>query len=67
MTCEVCGKRWLSGRNVSHSKRRTITHFETNVHRQTLFLQGQPVKVKICTRCLRSLHKAPRKAATAAR
>ncbi len=65
MRCEICLKSWQSGHNVSHSKRRTKTRFVANVHRQTLFQDGKSVKVKICTRCLRSLHKPPRRRAIA--
>jgi large subunit ribosomal protein L28 len=50
----------MYGNNVSHSKRRTKTLFKANVHKQTLVLDGKPVKVKICTRCLRSQSRAPR-------
>ena len=50
----------MSGNNVSHSNRHTKTRFKANVHKQTLFQDGKSVKVKICSRCLRSLHKSPR-------
>jgi large subunit ribosomal protein L28 len=60
MRCEVCFKAVMYGNNVSHSKRRTKTLFKANVHKQTLVLDGKPVKVKICTRCLRSQSRGPR-------
>lgn len=60
MKCEVCGKVGMSGNNVSHSKRRTKTRFMPNVHKMTLSMNGESKKVKICTRCLRSQHKAAR-------
>ena len=49
----------MSGNNVSHSNRHTKTRFKANVHKQTLDRNGTAVKVKICSRCLRSLHKSP--------
>jgi len=58
MRCEICLKAGMTGNNVSHSNRHTKTRFEANVHKQTLMREGKPVKVKICTRCLRSLHKS---------
>ena len=67
MRCEICKKSGQSGHNVSHSKRRTKTRFVANVHEQTLYRDGKAVKVKICTRCLRSLHKPPRRVAVAGR
>ena len=60
MKCEVCGKVGMSGNNVSHSKRRTKTRFMPNVHKMALSMNGESKKVKICTRCLRSQHKAAR-------
>ena len=60
MKCEVCGKVGMSGNNVSHSKRRTKTRFMPNVHKMALTMNGESKKVKICTRCLRSQHKAAR-------
>jgi|TARA_Y100000294_G_scaffold163678_1_gene169765 large subunit ribosomal protein L28 len=50
----------MSGNNVSHSNRHTKTRFFANVHKQSLFRDGKQVKVKICTRCLRSMHKSLR-------
>ena len=60
MRCEICFKAVMYGNNVSHSKRRTKTLFKANVHKQTLVRDGKPVKVKICTRCLRTQSRAPR-------
>ncbi len=58
MRCEICLKSGMSGNNVSHSNRHTKTRFKANVHKQTLFQDGRAIKVKICSRCLRSLHKS---------
>jgi large subunit ribosomal protein L28 len=58
MRCEICLKAGMTGNNVSHSNRHTKTKFFANVHKQTLVRDGKSVKVKICTRCLRSLHKS---------
>ena len=58
MRCELCLKDGMTGNNVSHSNRQTKTKYSANVHKQTLVRNGEAVKVKICTRCLRSLHKS---------
>ena len=58
MRCEICLKAGMSGNNVSHSNRHTKTRFKANVHKQTLFQDGRTIKVKICSRCLRSLNKS---------
>ena len=58
MRCEICLKSGMSGNNVSHSNRHTKTRFMANVHKQTLYQDGKHVKVKICSRCLRSMNKS---------
>jgi large subunit ribosomal protein L28 len=60
MRCDVCYKSGMSGNNVSHSNRHTKTRFKANVHKQTLLIDGKVQRIKICTRCLRSLNKPPR-------
>ena len=55
--CELCLKAGQSGNNVSHSKRRTRTRWSANVHNATIYVNGAPKRVKICTRCLRSQYK----------
>ena len=37
-----------------------LTRFKANVHKQTLLMNGKVTRVKICTRCLRTMHKPPR-------
>ena len=60
MRCEICLKSGMSGNNVSHSNRHTKTRFKANVHKQTVFQDGKNIKVKICSRCLRSVNKSPK-------
>ena len=60
MRCEICLKSGMSGNNVSHSNRHTKTRFMANVHKQTVFHDGKNIKVKICSRCLRSVNKSPK-------
>ncbi len=69
MRCEICLKSGMSGNNVSHSNRHTKTRFKANVHKQTLLMNGKVTRIKICTRCLRTINKPPRarKASAAAR
>ena len=58
MRCEICLKAGMTGSNISHSNRHTKTRFMANVHKQTVFQDGKQIKVKICTRCLRSANKS---------
>ncbi|MBI2935481.1 MAG: 50S ribosomal protein L28 [Chloroflexi bacterium] len=60
--CEICGKTPHFGRNVSHSKRHTRRQVLPHVVRATLVLNGQPVQLRTCTRCLRTHYKQQRPA-----
>ena len=55
--CEICLKSGQSGNNVSHSKRHTKRRWSANVQRATIYTDGIPKRVKICTLCLRSQYK----------
>jgi len=55
--CQVCGKGVSYGNNVSHSKRRTSRRWLPNVQKATIAVDGVPVSVRICTRCMRTLQK----------
>lgn len=60
--CEICGKSTMFGRNIRHRHAgrwerkapRTNRVFRPNVHKQSLFINGERIRVNICTRCLRS-------------
>ena len=60
MRCDICLKAGMTGNNVSHSNRHTKTRFKANVHKQTIVQEGKQIKLKICSRCLRSLSKSPK-------
>jgi large subunit ribosomal protein L28 len=55
--CEICGKTPQFGHNVSHSMRHTKRQFRVNVQKTTIVERGKTRKVKVCTRCLRTLGK----------
>ena len=65
MKCDICGKSPQFGHNVSHSKRRTNKRTLPNVHATTVLVNGVPTRMNLCTRCLRTQHKAVREAAAA--
>jgi large subunit ribosomal protein L28 len=56
--CEICGKTPQFGHNVSHSMRHTKRQFKVNVQKTTIIEEGKIRKIKVCTRCLRTLRKA---------
>ena len=55
--CDICLKAGMAGNNVSHSKRHTKRRWYSNVQKATIYVDGSPKRVRICTRCLRSQHK----------
>ena len=52
--CAICNAATVSGRNVSHSNRKTSRLFRPNLQRAKLMLAGRPQRVTVCTRCLRT-------------
>ncbi len=56
--CEICGKSPSFGHRVSHSAVKTNRQWKPNIQKVTIYRDGRPRKMKICTRCLRTLHKA---------
>ena len=56
--CEVCGKKPNYGHNVSFSKNRTARRWVPNIQQKRIMVGGEYQRVKICTRCLRTLSKS---------
>jgi large subunit ribosomal protein L28 len=57
--CEICGKTPSFGHNVSHSMVRTKRQWKPNVQKVTIFRDGRPQRMTLCTRCLRTMNKQP--------
>jgi large subunit ribosomal protein L28 len=59
--CEICGKKTVFGRNVSHAHNVTSRTMEPNLQRVRALIEGTVRRVAVCTRCLRSgkVTKAP--------
>lgn len=57
--CFNCGKGVMYGHNVSHAKNRTRKIFKPNLHSVSIALSGVNKRVRLCTKCLRSLRKSP--------
>ncbi len=63
--CDVCAKTTAYGRNIRHKHSgrwerkapRTNRTFEPNVQNRTFRIDGIPVRLKVCTRCLRTMLK----------
>jgi large subunit ribosomal protein L28 len=55
--CEICGKTPSFGNSVSHSNVRTKRQWKPNIQKVTIYKDGRPEPMKLCTRCLRSLNR----------
>ena len=52
--CEICAKGKMSGHNVSHSNRKSNRIWAPNVQSVRVVIGGTPMRINVCTRCLRS-------------
>jgi large subunit ribosomal protein L28 len=52
--CSVCGKKRMTGNNVSHANNRTKRVFNPNLQRVRAQTAQGLKRVHVCTRCLRS-------------
>lgn len=51
--CEICGKHPVAGRSISHSHRTVNRKFRPNIQRVTVYVDGRPRKMNVCTTCLK--------------
>ena len=52
--CEICEKGRQVGHKVSHSNIKTTKVWLPNVQKVRVVLNGKPVRLTVCTRCIRS-------------
>ena len=52
--CEVCGKKPVVGRTLSHAHNVSARRFEPNLQRVRAVVNGGIRRVRVCTRCIRS-------------
>lgn len=52
--CDVCGKGPVYGNNVSHANNRTKRRWLPNLQKVRATVDGTPMRVKVCTNCLKS-------------
>lgn len=66
--CDICGKRPQTGYNVSHAHNKTKKRWYPNLQSVRSVQNGQNVRIKACTACIRSgrVTKPPRNRAPAA-
>ena len=52
--CEICGKKPITGNNVSHSHHKTRRRWLPNLQRIRAQINGTVKRIKVCTNCLKS-------------
>lgn len=52
--CEICGKRPLTGNQISHAHNVTKRRWMPNLQRVKVLVKGTPKKMNVCVQCLRS-------------
>lgn len=52
--CDICGKGVQFGQNVSHANNVTKRRWEVNLQTVRATVQGQPKRLRVCTRCIRT-------------
>lgn len=52
--CEVCGKKPVSGNNVSHANNVTKRRWLPNLQSVRALVDGTVRRIRVCTRCIRS-------------
>lgn len=56
--CDICGKAKTFGNNVSFSHKKTNRDFRPNVQKKRIMIEGVPMRLNVCTRCMRTLGKS---------
>ena len=52
--CAICGKKPITGNNVSHSHHKTRRRWLPNLQRVRAQVEGVVKRIKVCTNCLKS-------------
>jgi large subunit ribosomal protein L28 len=52
--CEICGKKPVVGRTISHAHNVRARRFEPNLQRIRVSVNGGTRRMRVCTRCIRS-------------
>lgn len=52
--CEICGKKPISGNNISHAHNKTRRRWLPNLQPVRAIVDGKTRRMKVCTTCLKS-------------
>ncbi len=53
-TCDLCGKGIMVGNRISHAHNVSKRRWRPNLRSVRALVEGRTVRMKVCTRCLRS-------------
>ena len=56
--CQICGKKPVSGNNVSFSQKTTKRLFRPNIQKISMQVDGRKVRQYVCTRCIKTMGKS---------
>jgi len=52
--CEICGKRPITGHNISHANNKTPRRWYPNLQRVRVVVDGVVRRIRVCTQCIKS-------------
>jgi large subunit ribosomal protein L28 len=52
--CEVCGKRPITGHNISHANNKTPRRWYPNLQRARVVVNGVVRRIRVCAQCIKS-------------
>lgn len=53
-TCDICGKKPVSGNNVSHANNKTRRRWLPNLQEVRAVVDGRTKRLTVCTTCIKS-------------
>lgn len=52
--CQICGKKPMTGNNVSHAHNVNKRRFNPNLQQVNAQVDGQKVRMTVCTKCIKA-------------
>jgi large subunit ribosomal protein L28 len=52
--CDICGKKPVTGNNISHAHNLTRRRWEPNLQHVRAKVDGRPKRLTVCTNCIKS-------------
>lgn len=52
--CQICGKKPMSGNNVSHAHNVNKRRFNPNLQQVSAQVDGQKIRMTVCTKCIKA-------------